>query len=159
MKTLSYDCGNPVSICLRANARSAFLFTGSPRSFHSLAMTKGSKWIIPQSLTTPVARGGVVRVTSNESRVTKTPRWGVFLFSCTWFWLGFWFLDQNTRVTLQLISGSACRWCAFTPRRSIPSLFGRGCICNVTITCIWRAFVGFNMFVSTTFHTRAILNN
>ena len=32
MKTLSYDCGNPVLICLRANARSAFLFTGSPRS-------------------------------------------------------------------------------------------------------------------------------
>ena len=43
MKTLSYDCGNPVIICLRANARSAFLFTGSPRSFHSLAMTKGTK--------------------------------------------------------------------------------------------------------------------
>ena len=41
LKTLSYDCGNPVIICLRANARSAFLFTGSPRSFHSLAMTKG----------------------------------------------------------------------------------------------------------------------
>ena len=41
------------AICLRANARSAFLFTGSPRSFHSLAMTKGTKWIIPQSLTTP----------------------------------------------------------------------------------------------------------
>ena len=32
LKTLSYDCGNPVLICLRANARSAFLFTGSPRS-------------------------------------------------------------------------------------------------------------------------------
>ena len=31
------------AICLRANARSAFLFTGSPRSFHSLAMTKGTK--------------------------------------------------------------------------------------------------------------------
>ncbi len=42
LKTLAYDCGNPVLICLRANARSAFLFTGSPRSFHSLAMTKGS---------------------------------------------------------------------------------------------------------------------
>ena len=41
LKTLSYDCGNPVLICLRASARSAFLFTGSPRSFHSLAMTKG----------------------------------------------------------------------------------------------------------------------
>ena len=41
LKTLAYDCGNPVLICLRANARSAFLFTGSPRSFHSLAMTKG----------------------------------------------------------------------------------------------------------------------
>ena len=55
LKTLSYDCGNPVIICLRANARSAFLFTGSPRSFHSLAMTKGTKWLIPQSLTTPAA--------------------------------------------------------------------------------------------------------
>ena len=43
LKTLSYDCGNPVIICLRANARSAFLFTGSPRSFHFLAMTKGTK--------------------------------------------------------------------------------------------------------------------
>ena len=32
------------AICLRANARSAFLFTGSPRSFHSLAMTKESKY-------------------------------------------------------------------------------------------------------------------
>ena len=32
LKTLAYDCGNPVIICLRANARSAFLFTGSPRS-------------------------------------------------------------------------------------------------------------------------------
>ena len=32
LKTLSYDCGNPVIICLRAFARSAFLFTGSPRS-------------------------------------------------------------------------------------------------------------------------------
>ena len=53
LKTLSYDCGNPVVICLRANARSAFLFTGSPRSFHSLAMTKGTKWLILQSLTTP----------------------------------------------------------------------------------------------------------
>ena len=53
LKTLSYDCGNPVIICLRANARSAFLFTGSPRSFHSLAMTKGSKYLIPHSLTTP----------------------------------------------------------------------------------------------------------
>ena len=31
LKTLSYDCGNPVIICLRAFARSAFLFTGSPR--------------------------------------------------------------------------------------------------------------------------------
>ena len=43
------------AICLRANARSAFLFTGSPRSFHSLAMTKGTKWIILHSLTTPAA--------------------------------------------------------------------------------------------------------
>ena len=32
LKTLAYDCGNPVLICLRASARSAFLFTGSPRS-------------------------------------------------------------------------------------------------------------------------------
>ena len=55
LKTLAYDCGNPVLICLRAFARSAFLFTGSPRSFHSLAMTKGTKWIIPHSLTTPSA--------------------------------------------------------------------------------------------------------
>ena len=31
LKTLAYDCGNPVIICLRAFARSAFLFTGSPR--------------------------------------------------------------------------------------------------------------------------------
>ena len=36
-----YDCGNPVIICLRANARSAFLFTGSPRSFHSARDDKG----------------------------------------------------------------------------------------------------------------------
>ena len=43
MKTLAYACGNPVIICLRAFARSAFLFTGSPRSFHSLAMTKGGE--------------------------------------------------------------------------------------------------------------------
>ena len=50
LKTLSYDCGNPVIICLRANARSAFLFTGSPRSARD---DKGTKWIIPQSLTTP----------------------------------------------------------------------------------------------------------
>ena len=35
------------TICLRANARSAFLFTGSPRSFHSLAMTKGTKCSSP----------------------------------------------------------------------------------------------------------------
>ena len=41
------------AICLRANARSAFLFTGSPRSFHSLAMTKGTKCPTPHSLTTP----------------------------------------------------------------------------------------------------------
>ena len=41
------------TICLRANARSAFLFTGSPRSFHSLAMTKGTKCPTPHSLTTP----------------------------------------------------------------------------------------------------------
>ena len=40
------------AICLRANARSAFLFTGSPRSFHSLAMTKGTKCLILHSLTT-----------------------------------------------------------------------------------------------------------
>ena len=52
LKTLSYDCGNPVIICLRANARSAFLFTGSPRSARD---DKGTKWIIPQSLTTPAA--------------------------------------------------------------------------------------------------------
>ena len=32
LETLSYDCDNPVIICLRAFARSAFLFTGSPRS-------------------------------------------------------------------------------------------------------------------------------
>ena len=43
------------AICLRANARSAFLFTGSPRSFHSLAMTKGTKFLILHSLTTPAA--------------------------------------------------------------------------------------------------------
>ena len=56
LKTLAYDCGNPVIICLRANARSAFLFTGSPRSFHSLAMTKGTKCPIPHYLTTPALR-------------------------------------------------------------------------------------------------------
>ena len=43
LKTLADDCGNPGVICLRANARSTFLFTGSPRSFHSLAMTKETK--------------------------------------------------------------------------------------------------------------------
>ena len=55
MKTLAYDCGNPVQyVCGRMPAV-LFLFTGSPRSFHSLAMTKGTKWLIPQSLTTPAA--------------------------------------------------------------------------------------------------------
>ena len=62
LKTLAYDCGNPVIICLRAFARSAFLFTWAPWSSHGV--TKGTKWIITHSLTTPsqpptrhVARG------------------------------------------------------------------------------------------------------
>ena len=31
LKTLSYDCGNPGQYVCGRNARSAFLFTGSPR--------------------------------------------------------------------------------------------------------------------------------
>ena len=75
MKTLSYDCGNPVIICLRANARSAFLFTGSPRSFHSLAMTKGSKYPIPQSLTTPALRATppMEGNSARDGNVTSSP--------------------------------------------------------------------------------------
>ena len=55
MKTLAYDCGNPVQYVCGHPPAVLFLFTGSPRSFHSLSMTKGTKWIIPQSLTTPAA--------------------------------------------------------------------------------------------------------
>ena len=78
LKTLAYDCGNPVLICLRAFARSAFLFTGSPRSFHSLAMTKGTKYpnsalsYHPVTLTraTPPMEGNLARddnITSSSS--------------------------------------------------------------------------------------------
>ena len=88
MKTLAYDCGNPVIICLRANARSAFLFTGSPRSFHSLAMTKGTKWLIPQSLTTPgltthaTHRAGPgVAHPSNGGELGAFPSWGKLPFT------------------------------------------------------------------------------
>ena len=50
MKTLSYDCGNPVQyVC---GQTPAVLFYSLDR--HApLAMTKGTKWLIPQSLTTP----------------------------------------------------------------------------------------------------------
>ena len=70
------------AICLRANARSAFLFTGSPRSFHSLAMTKGTKWIIPQSLTTPAAshhpsNGGELG-SSHRETVILYDGWGCY---------------------------------------------------------------------------------
>ena len=44
LKTLSCDCGNPGIICLRAFC---------PQCFLLLAMTRGSKWIISHSLTTP----------------------------------------------------------------------------------------------------------
>ena len=46
LKTLAYDCGNPVIICLRAFARSAFLFTWAPWSSHGV--TKGSKCPSPR---------------------------------------------------------------------------------------------------------------
>ena len=49
LKTLSYDCGNPVIICLRASARSAFYLLDRHAP---LAMTKGSKHTIPRSLIT-----------------------------------------------------------------------------------------------------------
>ena len=93
LKTLSYDCGNPVIICLRAFARSAFLLFYLLDRHAPLAMTKGTKCLILHSLTTPsqpptrhVARGPVschpsnggeltpqreIRVTSNESRITN----------------------------------------------------------------------------------------
>ena len=88
LKTLAYDCGNPVLICLRAFARSAFLFTGSPRSFHSLANNSAlsnhpvgkppplqwrGTWYVPATKqSSPLrrggtkCRGGLSRVTSHE---------------------------------------------------------------------------------------------
>ena len=52
LKTLAYDCGNPVQyVCGHSPA---VLFYSLDR--HApLAMTKGTKWLIPQSLTTPAA--------------------------------------------------------------------------------------------------------
>ena len=47
LKTLSYDCGNPVIICLRAFARSAFY---SLDRHASLAMTRGTNCPIPRFL-------------------------------------------------------------------------------------------------------------
>ena len=50
MKTLAYDCGNPVQYACGHSP--AVLFYLLDR--HApLAMTKGTKWIIPYSLTTP----------------------------------------------------------------------------------------------------------
>ena len=50
LKTLSYDCGNPVQyVCGHPPAVLFYLLDRHA----SLAMTKGSKWIITYSLTTP----------------------------------------------------------------------------------------------------------
>ena len=50
MKTLSYDCGNPVQyVCGQTPAVLLYLLDRHA----PLAMTKGTKWLIPQSLTTP----------------------------------------------------------------------------------------------------------
>ena len=52
LKTLSYDCGNPVQyVCGRPPAVLFYLLDRHA----PLAMTKGTKWLIPQSLTTPAA--------------------------------------------------------------------------------------------------------
>ena len=53
LKTLSYDCGNPVQyVCGHSPAVLFYLLDRHA----PLAMTKGTKWIIPQSLTTPALR-------------------------------------------------------------------------------------------------------
>ena len=50
MKTLAYDCGNPVQyVCGHSPAVLFYLLDRHA----PLAMTKGTKWIIPYSLTTP----------------------------------------------------------------------------------------------------------
>ncbi len=74
LKTLAYDCGNPVQyVCGRMPA---VLFNLLDR--HApLAMTKVSKWLIPHSLSTPsqpptrhVARGPVSRHPSNGGELS-----------------------------------------------------------------------------------------
>ena len=67
MKTLAYDCGNPVIICLRAFARSAFLFTGSPRS------ARDDKRVSTQSCTLLPPRPNHPRDTSRGARYRATP--------------------------------------------------------------------------------------
>ena len=86
MKTLAYDCGNPVLICLRAFARSAFFYLLDRHA--SLAMTKGIKWLIPQSLTTPgltthaTHRAGPgVAHSSNGGELGAFPSWGKLPFA------------------------------------------------------------------------------
>ena len=52
MKTLSYDCGNPVQyVCGHSPAVLFYLLDRHA----PLAMTKGTKWLILHSLTTPAA--------------------------------------------------------------------------------------------------------
>ena len=73
LKTLSYDC-NPVQyVCGRMPAVLFYLLDRHA----PFAMTKGSKWLIPQSLTTPAAS----RHPSNGWELGAFPSWGKLLFT------------------------------------------------------------------------------
>ena len=80
LKTLSYDCGNPVQyVCGHPPAVLFYLLDRHA----PLAMTKGTKWIIPQSLTTPAAsrhpsNGGELGTLPSRS---KFPSRGKFPFT------------------------------------------------------------------------------
>ena len=74
LETLAYDCGNPVQYVCGRYARSAFLFTGSPRFARALlAMTMESKCIFLNSLTTPgcahPSNGGELVPRQDEGKV------------------------------------------------------------------------------------------
>ncbi len=74
LKTLSYDCGNPVQyVCGRMPAVLFYLLDRHA----PLAMTKGSKYPIPQSLTTPAAS----RHPSNGGELSTFPSQSKFPFT------------------------------------------------------------------------------
>ena len=75
MKTLSYDCGNPGYNMSAGGCPQCFFYLLDRHA--SLAMTKGTKRLIPQSLTTPAAsrhpsNGGELSMFPSRSKLPFT---------------------------------------------------------------------------------------